>query len=517
MYSRGWRDPVSLDIGGLKREVRGPILNEDSESLVEEIAGFNTAVNHRPAVVVGATCERDVEAAVRFASRHGLGVGVQSTGHGRFLPVTGGVLITTKRMDAVTVNPERRTATLGAGVRWRQVIEASAVHGLAPMSGSSSSVGAVGYMLGGGLGPLARKHGFAADHITRVRLVTADGQTREVDAEHEPDLFWAVRGGKGNFGVVTEVEIGLLPVSEVFTASIYYSAGSIAPVLRTYAGWVEDLPEEDTSSIAVLRLPDMPGIPTELRGQTVAHFRLVSCSSGSGASFGTAPPARLTAMLTAGHVVRKEIGPRPYSDLDHVHADPVDPIPVWQRSAQLRTLSNDVVSDILAAVGPESVCTLDVLEIRHLGGALARPSRPSNAVAGRNGAFSLLLLGIPQPGEEQAVADEGAAVLSRLRTHLTGRSLANWLGCATTPEEVAAAWEPEDRARLVAVKNSVDPQNLFRYGHPLAAHPDRALLPASAGPATDSETNEFGRDETGAKVALIESDFLESYATRMPD
>jgi FAD/FMN-containing dehydrogenase len=478
---------MSLAIEELKREVRGLVLNEDSELLVEEIAGFNTAANHRPAVVVGATCEQDVEAAVRFASQFGLGVGVQSTGHGQFLPGAGGVLVTTKRMDSITVNPGARTATLGAGVRWRQVLDAAAAHGLAPMSGSSSSVGAIGYMLGGGLGLLARKHGFAADHITRVRLVTADGHTREVDPEHEPDLFWAVRGGKGNFGVVTEVEIGLLPISEVFAASIYYSALGVERVLRTYAAWVEDLPEEVTSSIAVLRLPDMPDIPTELRGQTVAYLRYVSCSGGPDASSDRAASANLTEMLTAGRVLWQEIGRRSYSDLDHVHADPVDPLPLWQRSAQLRTLSDDVVSAILAAVGPRTECPLAMVEIRHLGGALARPASPPNAVAGRGGAFSLLLLGIPQPGLEKQVADEGAAVLHRLRTHLTGRSLVNWLGCATTPDEVAEAWEPEDRARLLAIKSSVDPQSIFRYGHPLAVHPTSGAPERDANPAVRAE------------------------------
>jgi len=471
---------MSLPIDELQRDVLGPVLREGSESLVEEISGFNTAVDHRPAVVVGATCEQDVEAAVRFASRHGLGVGVQSTGHGQFHPAVGGVLVTTRRMDAVTVNPETRTATLGAGVRWRQVLDASAAHGLAPMSGSSSAVGAIGYMLGGGLGLLARKHGFAADHIIRVRLVTAGGRAREVDAEREPDLFWAVRGGKGNFGIVSEVEIGLLPLSEVFAASVYYSAESVDRVLRTYAAWVDDVPEEFTSSIALLRLPDLPHVPTELRGQTVAHFRFVSCGALVASSDGVAL-AGLAPMLSAGHVIRQEIGPRPYGDLDHVHADPVDPLPVWQRSAQLRTLSDEVVSDLVAALGPDTESSLAMVEVRHLGGALARPASPPNAVAGRGGAFSLLLLGVPHAGSEQRVADQGSAALHKLRKHLTGRSLVNWLGSATSPSEVAEAWEPEDRARLLAIKRSVDPQNLFRHGHPLEVSSTPGATPGVTG------------------------------------
>ena len=467
-------DLLSLAIDELVSDVLGPVLNAGSESFLEETSSFNTAINHRPAVVVGATCEQDVEAAVRFASRHGLSVAVQSTGHGQFSAAEGGVLVTTKRLDSVTVNPETRTATLGAGVRWRQVLDASAQHGLAPMSGSSSAVGAIGYMLGGGLGHLGRKHGFAADHVLRCRLVTADGQVREVDAEREPDLFWAVRGGKGNFGIVTEVEIRLLPVTEVFAASIYYSAASIDSVLRTYAAWVERVPEEFTSSIALLRLPDLAHIPTELRGQTVAHFRFVSCG-GSEASSDQAASAALVPMLAAGHVLLQRIGRRSYRDLDDVHADPVEPLPVWQRSAQLRSLSDEAVSAVLAAVGPDTECSLAMVEIRHLGGALSRPASPPNAVAGRKGAFSILLLGVPHAGTEQQVEDRGEAALHRLRDHLTGRALVNWLGSATSPADVGRAWEPEDRSRLMTIKHLADPHNLFRHGHPLSAGPSHVV------------------------------------------
>jgi FAD/FMN-containing dehydrogenase len=148
---------VATSIAPLRAQVEGPVLLAGDVDMPREISGFNVALTHRPAVVVGATSVEDVEAAVRFAARHDLPVAVQATGHGQFLDACGAVLVVTRRMNDVTIDPTRRTATLGAGVRWRAVLDAAAAHGLAPLSGSASSVGAVGYMLGGGVGLLGAR------------------------------------------------------------------------------------------------------------------------------------------------------------------------------------------------------------------------------------------------------------------------------------------------------------------------------------------------------------------------
>ena len=182
---------------------------------VAEAAGFNTAVVHRPDLVVAARAVADVAAAVAHARRTGTRVAVQATGHGAARPLEGGVLVSTRAMQEVSVDPVARTARVAAGVRWRAVIDAAAPYGLAPLSGSSSGVGAVGYTLGGGMGHLGRRHGFSADHVRRVELVTADGRIRSVTADSDPELFWAVRGGQARFGIVTELEIDLVPVPEV--------------------------------------------------------------------------------------------------------------------------------------------------------------------------------------------------------------------------------------------------------------------------------------------------------------
>jgi FAD/FMN-containing dehydrogenase len=169
-------------------------------------------------------------------------------------------------MADLAIDPAARTARVEAGVRWIRLIEAAALYGLAPLNGSSSDIGVVGYVLGGGLGVMARKYGFAADHVRSIEIVTADGCIRQVDHEHKPELFWALRGGKGSFGVVSSVDIDLMPVPALFGGGIFYPGDAAAAVLHTYRQWVTTLPEETTTSVALLRLPPWPQPPPPLRG-----------------------------------------------------------------------------------------------------------------------------------------------------------------------------------------------------------------------------------------------------------
>ncbi|MFJ1706610.1 FAD-binding oxidoreductase [Kitasatospora sp. NPDC088346] len=185
-----------------------------------------------------------------------------ATGHGLTAPVEAGVLITTERMAGVRVDPATRTATVQAGARWSQVIEAAAPHGLAPINGSSSAVGVVGYTLGGGSGPLSRAFGFAADNVRRARLVEGLGVVHDVDATSDPELFWALR-------------IGLMPVTSLYGGSVFYPGAAARDVLHAFAAWSSDLPERvSTTSVALLRLPPLPEIPEPLlRGQCVVQLR----------------------------------------------------------------------------------------------------------------------------------------------------------------------------------------------------------------------------------------------------
>jgi hypothetical protein len=454
--------PTAADLAELRARVAGLVLPGDSPEAAAEIAGFQLAVVHRPTVVVAATCTADVAVAVSWAAERGLPVAVQSTGHGSGAPALDAVLITTRRMSAVTVDPALGTATLEAGVRWGQVVEAAAPYGLAPMVGSSQGVGAVGYSLGGGLGLFARKHGFAADHVRSVQLVTADGAVRHVDAEHEPDLFWAVRGGKGNFGIVTAMTVELLPIAEFWGGPVFFAGTHAREVLGAYRAWAPTLPEEATTSIALLRVPPLPEIPEPIRGQFVVHLRYVHCGDPAEAE------ALLAPMLDVAPVVLSLVGPTPVQASDVVHQDPTDPMPAWEHGALLRELTSETIDALLEVAGPQHELPVVIVEIRQLGGALARPAEVPNAVAGRGAAYSLLAIGVLAPGLEEVTPAVSASIVGALSPWAAEGALVNFLGGAgEAPEQVRAAYDTATRERLLAVKEAYDPGNVFRFGHAL--------------------------------------------------
>ena len=449
----------------LARRVAGPVLAGHDPAVVqdvaEEVATFNLAVRHRPAVVVGATCAEDVAAAVSWAVANGLPVAAQATGHGPVRAVEDALLVTTSRMRSVDIDPVRRTASVGAGVRWAEVIAAAAPYGLTGVSGSSSSVGVVGYSLGGGMGSLGRQYGFGADQVVSVELVTADGRIRHVDAQTDRDLFWAVRGGKSNFGVVTALEIGLVPVVTIYGGAVFFDAASVRDVLHSFRTWAPTLPERTSTSIALLNFPPLEQLPEPLRGKYVVMLRFAHNGPDAEGTELLAP------MLDAGQVLLSGVGALPYTHADAIHQDPTDPLPVWEKGALLRELSVETVEALLAAAGPEANSLLTMVEVRLMGGALAREPRVPNAVAGREGAYSLLTLGVLPPGPLNRVVKAGESILDALSPWCTGTSLMNWLGETASAEEVGRAWRPEVHRRLMTVKRQVDPTNVFRFGHAL--------------------------------------------------
>jgi hypothetical protein len=453
------RVPIGVtSIDDLRALVAGPVLIGTDERAAGETATFNLAVTHRPSVVVGATSAEDVAAAVAWAARQGLPVAVQGVGHGAVAPVHDAVFVSTARMDRVEVDPARGVARVEAGARWSDVIGAAAPHGLAAVTGSSSGVGVVGFTLGGGMGTLSRQYGFGADRVRSVDLVTADGALRHVDEHSDPELFWAVRGGKGSFGIVTGMEIDLVPVTDIYGGAVFYADSSARDVLHSFRTWAPTLPERAGASIALLRLPESPMLPPMLSGRFVVQLRF----SFTG---GEAEGAELLApMLDAGEVLIQGVAAMPYTAADSIHQDPTEPMPIWEKGSLLRDLGVNAVETLLALAGPDAPCPLAMVELRLMGGAIGRQPRVPNAVAGREGAFSLFALGVLAPGIEEVVPKVGAAVVEALAPWSTGTALLNWLGAAS-PDEVARAWTPAAYARLQAVKGRVDPGDQFRFGH----------------------------------------------------
>ncbi|MFD6279055.1 FAD-binding oxidoreductase [Streptomyces sp. NPDC060209] len=418
------------------------------------IESFQTAFAIGPDLLVEATGAADVQAAVRDAAARGLPVAVHATGHGLPGPVEGGVLISTRRMDTVDVDPERRTARVGAGATWGGVIAAAAPHGLAPLNGSAPGVGAVSYTLGGGLGILAREFGYAADHVRSLDVVTADGVLRHVTPDSEPDLFWGLRGGGHRLGVVTGLEIGLVAVERLYGGSLAFDGDTAPEVLHRYLEWTRTVPETCTSSVAALRYPDMPQLPEPLRGRYVVSVRVAYTGP---ATDGEALVAPLRAI---GPALSDSLREMPYTDSHTIHSDPPFPHAYYGEGLVLGGLDAGAAARVLELTGPKAPM-MTVVQLNHLGGALA--SRPShdNAVPYRDAGFLLRLLSPLDGTDVTAVRALYAKVAKETAPYTLGRALNFSFGDGDRAETRRDYHGTRTRERLAGLVSRYDPASLF--------------------------------------------------------
>ena len=449
--------PAADDAGA--SPLAGHLLEPLSPAWEEELAPFNAAHVHAPVAAVAAESADDVRAAVQYAADHGLTVSVQATGHGASSPYAEGLMISTRRMTGVVVDPATRTARVEAGAKWRAVIDAAAPHGLAPLNGSSSDVGVVGYTVGGGLPVLGRAFGFSADHVRSLEVVTANGKLRHVDADHEPDLFWGLRGGKANLGLVTALTVDLFPVATLYGGGIFYAEEHIPTVLDGFREWTAGLPETCCTSVAVMRLPGFPDIPEPLRGRTLAHLRV--------ADLGPAEEGEqlLRPMRALAPAVVDMVTEMPYAAVDAIHQDPDHPVPFYERGTLLRELTPDTLAALLDQVGPGVASPLLACELRHLGGALGRPAAVPNAVGGRDAAYSLFALAVLAGPGAEAGPDAADRLVASAAPWSTGQTVLNLHGRPGDEADRARAWDPETYRRLRELRRRYDPAGLIRAGH----------------------------------------------------
>ncbi|HEV7871519.1 MAG TPA: FAD-binding protein [Modestobacter sp.] len=440
-------------------QLTGTVHHPGDPGYESAVTGYNLAVVHAPALVVEAHSADDVAAAVRHAVAAGLAVTVQNTGHGAHAPAgPDTLLLRTGALDGVTVDPVARTATLGAGATTAQVMAAAAQHGLAPVTGSSPTVGVVGMTTGGGMGPLGRALGFAADRALAFAVVTADGEQRHVDADREPDLFFALRGGGGGVAVVTSMTTGLVELAGFWGGAVFFPGADAAAVLHAWRTWAPTLPTEITTSIGLLRLPPLPHLPEPLRGQFLVHVRIASTGSPEDGA------ALLAPLLDVAPVVMNTVGPMPYAAIGAVHMDPPDPIPSAEFGCLLSDFPAEAADALLAAAGPGVQTPLLLAEIRQLGGALAAAPEVENAVSGRQASWALFVVGVLVP--------EIARLVPVAARELVG-GLAPWR-CGVqynfaAGQDLTEAWSPDTLARLQQITRDRDPNGLFRVAQSVPA------------------------------------------------
>ena len=420
------------------------------------VSPWNLAVPVRPAAVLAAFDAQDVVEAVRFAARHGIRVTPQATGHGPMAALTTELLVTTKELDEVTLHPEERWARVGAGVKWLKVVEAAAPHGLAPLSGSITDVGIVGYTTGGGLGPMARTYGLAIDKVRAIEVVTGDGELRRTTPTEHPELFFGLRGGKGMLGIITAIEFDLVEQPRFYGGSLWFDGADAPAVIDAWRGWSGELPEEGTTSFALFQLPEMEGVPPMLAGRLTLSVRFVWTGSAEDGE------RWFAAMRAAAPVILDDVSDKPYAAIDSVHTDPLDPTPAFEAGDVLTDFPAEAVDALLALTGPGVPSPQILVEVRQLGGAFARPGEHPAAFASRAAAYSLLLVGISEiPGVE----DHSAAVLEAMAPWVGGHRLPNF---TFTPEEYVDAYDEVTLARLRRAVRTYDPNGVMTIGGVLA-------------------------------------------------
>jgi hypothetical protein len=447
------------DLRVLEAAISGQVSVPGQAGYDQARQAWNLAVDQRPSVVAVAESASDVVEAVRYARAHGMRIAPQGTGHGAapLEPLDGAMLLRTTPMRQVDVDPASRTARVEAGALWQDVIVPAAEYGLAALAGSSPNVGVTGYTLGGGLGWLARRYGLAANSVTAAELVTPGGDLVRADADHEPDLLWAVRGG-GGIGVVTALEMQLYPVRELYAGGLFFPIQRTAEVLHAWRDWTATVPDDVTSIAHILRLPPLPEIPDALRGRAFAIIEAAYLGdAGSGAEL-IQPLRRLGPELATFAMI-------PASALGPLNMDPVEPVPGEGDGAFLADFPAAAIDALVAVAGPNADTPPDSIEVRHLGGALARPAPGGGAQPSIDASYLLFAVGAT------ATADLTGPV--RAHVQAVKDALESWHASydyydfKDAPATAAAVLPPASFRRLQEIKAAYDSGQVIISSHPV--------------------------------------------------
>jgi FAD/FMN-containing dehydrogenase len=389
------------------RAALGPLVVLPGDAAYETLRlPWNRAIDQRPAAIAVPTTTADVSAIVRAAASAGLTVAPQATGHaaGALSDATGAlaesVLVDLSGLRGATIDAAAATATVAAGTPWSEVLAGAAPHGLTASHGSAADVGVVGYTLPGGLSFVARAHGLAVNAVRSAEVVLADGSVVRADADENPELFWALRGGAGAFGIVTALEIDLLRYADVFAGMLLWDAVRAPEVARAWSAWTAAAPESATTTFRIMHFPPLPELPPFLSGRSVAVV--------DGAILDTdAAAAALLAPLRALGPEIDTFARIPAADLVGVHMDPPAPTPAFTWSMVLDSFPVAAADAFTAAAATPG---LFIAEARHIGGAAARRPAHAGAVGAIDGEFVVQAVSIPMPGGPDAPAAVRAAI-----------------------------------------------------------------------------------------------------------
>ena len=438
----------------LAEQVSGAVLEPGDAGYDEARAVHNGLIDRKPALIVRCRTTNDVVAALAFARDNGLEVSVRGGGHnvaGRAV-TEGGVMIDLAEMKGITIDPDRATATAQGGVVWAELNDAAAKHGLAVTGGAVSTTGIAGYTLGGGLGWLMAKYGLAADNLLAVELVTADGEILHVDAGSHPDLFWALRGGGGNFGVATSFTYRLHSLRTIVGGLIAHSIDDAPDLLRFYREAVADASDDLTVFAGLVHAPDGSG--AKLAGLVVFH-----------AGESDEAERDLEPFIDWGSPLVVQVGPMPYPVMNTIldAGYPAGSLNYWL-SSFTRGLGDELI-DVAVERFATVPSPMSAILFEHFHGAVTRVGVSETAVPHREEGWNLL---IPSVWTDQA--DTGANIawtrdtFAALRPHLGSGRWLNYLGDDQAEDAIRAAYGP-NYDRLKELKRQYDPANVFHLNH----------------------------------------------------
>jgi FAD/FMN-containing dehydrogenase len=438
------------DIDGLRRAVRGELILPGEARYDEARRVWNGNVDRRPALVVRCLGAADVQQAVNFARSYGVLVSVRGGGHSApgYGTNDGGLVIDLSLMKGIRVDPDARTVWAQGGVLWRELDHETQAFGLATTGGTVSNTGIAGLTLGGGLGWLMGKHGLSVDNLISAEVVTADGQFRKASAKDNPDLFWALRGGGGNFGVATSLEYRLHPVTQVLGGMVIYPLDQARDLLRFYRDFCGTLPDEAEAYAALLTAPE---------GMPVAALILGYNGPIADGEKVLAPARRF------GKPVADVVGPMPYAARQRMLDEPnaVHGLQRYWRSAFTEQISDGLI-DIMVEGAASFSSPLSALLFFHLHGAATRVPPTATAFAPRRAQWDFDAIGQWTDAAQSAAHTAWVRALwTRLEQHLQGSAYVNHLAADDRPEKVRASFG-ENYGRLRTLKAAYDPKNLFR-------------------------------------------------------
>lgn len=450
--------PTATALDQLRQQVAGTLHTPTSESWHVARMPWLVNVDQNPVAVLEVASRDDIVTAVRWALAHGVKIAVQPNGHGAGHDVAESLVLRTGRLSDIDIDVDNRTVRIGAGVNSGQLSAALAGTGLAFLGGSNPHPSVVGLSLAGGVGWFSRAFGFACDSIVSAEVVDGTSQVREVSATQEPELFWALRGGGGDFAAVVSLELALYPAPSIYGGRLFWPVEQMGEVLQGFRKVCDNAPETFTAWYHTLRFPPFPEVPEAFRGKAFAIVALAHLGEREEAERILAPLRAVPGVVLD---LLDEVGVEAMADLAD---EPTEPMPGMMRSTVINDLDDATIARLVNVVGADAQTPLTMLQIRHIGGAMRRTSAQPSAHGPVDGMYNVSALGVPAvPELVTPILAALQDVLDAVALHDLGRTFMNFLD----HDQINDWWDAPTRTRLQAVKRATDPYAVFVSNRPV--------------------------------------------------